>query len=79
MDTRPHLDVSATDNLYVYITSDYNRVTEQVEETLIENMAKYDDNCAFNIRLDNFQNYNDNGWDNPFTISEMMPFDLLTW
>ena len=78
MDTRSHLDLSLNERLYVYITSNYSEET-QIGESLAENIEAHDVDCSFNLRLEEVQNWNDNGYENPFNNSIMMEFELTKW
>ena len=78
MDTRSHLDLSQNERLYVYITSNYSEDT-QIGESLAENVETHDVDCSFNLRLEEVQNWNDNGYENPFNNSIMMEFELTKW
>ena len=78
LDTRSHLDLSQNERLYVYITSNYSEET-QIGESLAENIEAHDVDCSFNLRLENFENWNDNGYQNPFNNSIMMDFQLTKW
>ena len=78
MDTRSHLDLSQNERLYVYITSNYSEET-QIGESLAENIEAHDVDCSFNLRLEEVQNWNDNGYENPFNNSIMMEFELTKW
>ena len=72
------MDLSLNERLYVYITSNYSEET-QIGESLAENIEAHDVDCSFNLRLEEVQNWNDNGYENPFNNSIMMEFELTKW
>ena len=70
--------MSVNTRLYVYITSNYS-VETQIGESLAENVEIHNEECSFNIRLENMEEDSIRWFGIPFINSIRMTFGLTNW